>query len=127
MPPPPDVLTLAVAPASSLPGGQATVEGGGCRHFEKVALEIGSRPVRTSVADASGQFVASVSLSGEGIGDHELDARCGALTATTNLVVADGEAARPGLSTLLVAIFILLVVVVLSPKWLFRKRAQTKQ
>ena len=80
----------------------------GCEPGAAVALELGGRPVASSVADATGSFSAPIDVGDLAVGRYEVLARCGVVLSSGFDVVLVSRV-DPGTATVVVLLLFFLL------------------
>ncbi|MHB8450888.1 MAG: hypothetical protein ACYDAQ_10640 [Mycobacteriales bacterium] len=74
---------MQAEPISTLPGGPATVTGGGCPPGALVRIAFAGQVLATVRADSTGHFSAALTTPNLPIGGYQLTATCGNVSLST--------------------------------------------
>ena len=105
---------LDLSAPSAVPGGEVSLRGSGCIAGETVGFFADGESVGQTVADGDGAFDATVVLPADlGIGEHQLEARCGGVTldATIDIVITTTTGAASTSAGVVLAFFLLIALV----------------
>lgn len=105
-PPPPRVQLLTVTKTMA---GVAEVNGEGCASGALVNLMVDSHPIGETTADENGAFTTTFSTGTTPVGQHSVQALCGATLNAVLDIVLVSDVGTPAPALVIILLFLLLI------------------